>query len=98
MSVHPTGKSIEHVPRSKAVHSGLNRDNQALKDDRYRRCVQCGMMCHLDRDLRGRDGSQTADGISTSDSSYSLGGQTIYYGDPSVSSGCPFCGSHRWAR
>jgi len=92
MGVHPTGKSIEHVPRAKAVHYGLNSDNQALREDRYRRCIQCGMMCHLDRDLRVKDGGVTEDGISHE----AIAGSTP--DNPVVNSGCPLCGSHRWAK
>ena len=100
MSLHPTKRNIKFVPRSTAVHTGLNRDGQPLSDDRYRRCLQCGYMCHLDRDLRVRNGGRTGDGITTSDSSYTAqdGTTTLYYGDPTVNSGCPFCGSQRWDR
>ena len=90
MSVHPTRQNIQHVPRSNAVHRGLNRDTAPLRDDGYRRCKQCGHMCHLDRDTRSSDGARSGDGIShTADAG-------MVPDNPTVGAGCPFCGSLRW--
>lgn len=70
-------------------------------ESRLKRCRFCGFICDPDRDMRIKDGAFTGKGIdygSQGSNTYTLGGKSItdYYYTPTVTGGCPLCGSFRW--
>ncbi len=82
--------------RSEAVLSGRNNEHQALKDNRYMRCSKCGFICHMDRDMRSMRSAHIGDGVDLTTNTYTStdpDGGTQSQADPTVTSGCPLCGS-----
>jgi len=82
---HPT------VTGGKRVFRGEDKKGKTGvkgNESRWVYCRHCGFPVDTERHPRG-DGNDT----SYTTSSYSYKGETLYYGDPTVHSGCPFCGS-----
>jgi len=101
-SVHPItpGLTSKRVS-SDAVLSGENSDllKKDLRDNRFVRCSKCHFICHLDRDMRAPDGSKAEDGIDITSNTYSTvdpSGGTRDQADPTVTNGCPMCGSYMY--
>lgn len=90
-NVHPKGygKNI----RSDSVRSGRNAEYTKLSDTGYRECQFCGFMCHRDRDKKGNVYSHDGSGT-TLTTTYGTGGRI----DPTVTAGCPQCGSFLWGK
>lgn len=99
--LHEDRKWAGKIPGT-AVRVGVNADNAVYDEEAFIRCRKCQHTYNTQRFPRG-----IGDGISTSDTSYTItwekwaeeqwgsfywGGVAGYYGEPSVSSGCPFCG------
>ena len=83
-NVHPTpsaGRSFRGVD---IPPSGSNDG----RESKYVRCKQCGFICNRDRISIGSGwGNETTTPITT------IAGGTANAVDPTVTAGCPFCGS-----
>lgn len=93
---------------SDRVGYGLNIDLGSWKDNRYVRCSRCGFINHLDREVRGKEGSRQGWGTDLSSTTTgaithndywgngswgSVGFNGTYRVDPIVKMGCSLCGT-----
>lgn len=83
-----------HRIDSKAVRKGRNVDLGDWEDDRWVHCKRCGHVCNLDRDLRVPDGSRLGWGTDLTTNTYGDDDRA----NPTVTGGCPFCGSYRYTK
>lgn len=87
---------------SSAVTHGMNAEVTAYSDKKYVHCKQCGFPCHLDRDARSASDREkyAENGTNLTDNTFTTtdgdGNSNSNYIDPTVVSGCPLCGSHRY--
>ena len=96
------------IPLYPSPHTGPSlrakdvKNWMGVKGDESRlvRCKFCGFICDPDKDSEARDGSFVGKGIdygsqqsSTLTVNKGRTTETIYYYEPSINSGCPFCGS-----
>ena len=90
VDVHPTrsaGKKFkgEDLPPSQGSTG---------KESDFVRCQQCGYP--VDRTLHSKGSGHGNESVSTSTQTHPITGATLYYGDPTVTGGCPFCGSSEY--
>ena len=95
----------EWIP-SKSIESGRNSDAAMYSDHNYVRCMNCGFICHKDRDFLGEKTTtvQTVGLVKYDTSSVTYDGVSSgieaaictydgYRPGFEVTQGCPFCGS-----
>lgn len=86
-NVHPTqsaGRKFEGTDLPPA-------ENNDGRESKYVRCKQCGFICNRDRDSKGSGRGNEAVASITTDA-----GGTANAKNPSVSGGCPLCGSSEY--
>jgi len=88
--VHPTSTGGKKVFRGKD-----KQDRAGVKgnESRWVRCRHCGFAVDTERHPRGEQGVENSISSTTSSYTHPITGETLYYGDPTVSAGCPLCGS-----
>lgn len=96
-----------YPPSSEDVTFGANSSKAPYPESGYIFCRRCGFRLNKNRHPRG-----FGDGISATTDSYVIGGlgwglalwggswgydgTLLYYGDPTVSEGCPMCGTFEY--
>ena len=90
-------KDLHPTPSAGRKHIGEDLpawlDNDGL-ESKYIRCKQCGFPIDATRHSKGSGYGNES--VSTSSYTHPITGATQYYGDPTVTGGCPLCGASEY--
>lgn len=76
--------------RQDSVTEGRNRDESDYPESGYIKCLKCGYTMNKYRHAKPK---ARGAGVSFDTDSYTIESTTQYYGDPTVNTGCPLCGT-----
>lgn len=89
--VHPTqtaGKKFEG--KDLPPYAGLDG-----LESKYKSCKQCGFIFDTTKHGEG-DGWGGNESATSTSQTHPITGSTLYYADPTIGAGCPFCGASNY--